>query len=184
MQSDILIRNDRFIDLSPKYPDAEKEWQKGLLANEMGWVSERDGITDDYVIQEEDEGRFSVWKYYHSICNREDLKIFEEQRFREVFTQAGFKINYMDAISNQYCPCDGCAPWFVVETEFGPITIGWRKRVISIDWSESIQTDAHAREITAQFEGENVTKGSTSIHAWGWDKAKEYLSRIRQTLAP
>lgn len=69
MQPDILIRNDRFIDLSPKYPNPEKEYQKGIIKNERGWVSERDGIADDYVIQVGDEGFFNVWKYFHSECH-------------------------------------------------------------------------------------------------------------------
>lgn len=69
MQSDILIRNDRFIDLSPEYPKPEHDWQKGVVKNEKGWVSERDGIMDDYVIQENDEGFFNIWTYYHGDCH-------------------------------------------------------------------------------------------------------------------
>jgi hypothetical protein len=69
MQPDILIRNDRFIDLSPKYPNPEHDWQKKFVKNERGWVSERDGIDDSYVIQEGDEGYFNVWSYFHSDCH-------------------------------------------------------------------------------------------------------------------
>lgn len=69
MQSGILIRNDRFIDLSPEYPDTDKNWQKDLVINERGLVSEHEGITDEYVIQVGDEGYFNVWKYYHSQCH-------------------------------------------------------------------------------------------------------------------
>jgi hypothetical protein len=69
MQSDILIRNDRFIDLSPKYPNPEHNWEKSIINNERGWVSEKDGITDDYIIQNGDEGYFNVWTYYHKRCH-------------------------------------------------------------------------------------------------------------------
>jgi hypothetical protein len=183
MQPDILIRNDRFVDLSPEYPETDDEWKKGLVINEGGWVSESDGITDDYVIQDGDEGFFNVWQYFHSTCNRENLKTSEEQRFREVFTKAGFDVQGMEAIPNQYCGCDSCAPWFVVCTEYGPVTIGWRKRVINIDWNELNIPDTHPPGFSYLFEDEDVTKGAGGIHAWGWDKATEYLSRIHRSLA-
>lgn len=73
MQNDILIRNDRFIDLSPKYPNPEHDWEKSIIKNERGWVSERDGITDDYVIQAGDEGYFNIWTYYHKNCHLQSV---------------------------------------------------------------------------------------------------------------
>ncbi len=69
MQPDILVRNDNNIDLLLKYPDSEKDWGKSIVANEHGWLSEREGATDEYVIQEGDEGFFNVWKYFHSDCH-------------------------------------------------------------------------------------------------------------------
>lgn len=73
MQSETLVRNDQFIDLSPKYPDSDNDWEKGVVVNETGWMSERDGITDEYVVQAGDEGFFSVWKYYHSQCQLDSV---------------------------------------------------------------------------------------------------------------
>ena len=69
MQSDILIRHDRFIDNSPKYPNTKDKWEKGIVVNKFGWVGERDGINNDYVIREGDEGFFNVWKYFHNDCH-------------------------------------------------------------------------------------------------------------------
>jgi len=69
MQPDILVRNDRNIDLSLKYPGTEKDWEKTIVVNERGWMSKRDGITDEYVIQAGDEGFFNVWKYFHGECH-------------------------------------------------------------------------------------------------------------------
>lgn len=89
MQTDILVRNDKNIDLSPKYPDSEKEWERGVVVNEHGWLSERDGVTDEYVIQEGDEGFFNVWKYFHGNCHlkfvAEDPKFLGENgRFKNL----------------------------------------------------------------------------------------------------
>ncbi|MBI2120346.1 MAG: hypothetical protein HYT94_01840 [Parcubacteria group bacterium] len=183
MQRDILIRHDRFIDLSPKYPNPEHDWQKDFVKNEKGWVSERDGITDRYVIKDGDEGFFNVWTYYHSECNRKHMDEKQEREFREIFTKANFTDIQMTSLPNEYCPCEHCPPWFDVETEFGTIKIGWRKRVINIDWANVIPTTVAYRKLTDKlFEDEDVTKGVGYIHAWGYDKAVAYLTRLHDML--
>lgn len=179
MQPEFLIRHDRFIDKSPKYPDTEDDWRKGIVVNEKGWVGEKDDINDDYVIQEGDEGFFNIRKYFHGECNRNYLATEEEKKFREIFEKAGFQITKLTPIPNQYCSCEMCAPWFDVETEFGVIQIGWRKRVINIDWDTLNLTET----VLHLFQDEDVTKGEGGIHAWGWDKAKDYLSRLHGHLA-
>lgn len=66
------------------------------------------------------------------------------------------------------------SPWLIVTTVRGPVTIGWRKHVIQIDWTDSdVESDADKL-----FPGENVTKGSWMIHAHSEDDAKRYLSII------
>ena len=81
---------------------------------------------------------------------------------------------YVKEIPNGYSP-DYIEPWYIVTTHKGPITIGWRKRVIQIDWSQS-EIPANAEE--RLFSAEDVTKGSCYIHAWGYDKAKEYINKL------
>lgn len=59
-------------------------------------------------------------------------------------------------------------PWWVIHVEGGGlITIGWRKRVICIDWSMT-----NRRGIVTE---DDVTKDDTMVHAWTVDKALEYL---------
>jgi len=188
MQNDILIRNDRFIDTSPKYPGSKEKWEQVIVKNERGWISERDGINDYYVIQEGDEGHFNIWTYYHGKCNDLNIAFKETERFQDIFEKSGFRYCVFNQIPNKYCSCKRCSPWFKVETEFGTITIGWRKRVINIDWSSMEETLRKCGELPKQsiaslFNGENVTKGATSIHAWGWKKAEEYLTKIYKTLS-
>lgn len=62
-------------------------------------------------------------------------------------------------------------PWFNVTTSKGVIKIGWRRRVINIDWSES-DIKAKAEDL---FPEEKVTKGDHHIHAWDYAKAKAYI---------
>ena len=84
---------------------------------------------------------------------------------------------FVTEIPNEYCNCYHCkltSPWFLVVTGKGAIKIGWRKRVINIDWSASEVT----KKADELFPDENVTKDFKSIHAWGYDKAKEYIDKI------
>lgn len=166
MQPGSCLRNDRFIDLrpNPKYPT--------LKVNERGWVGQREGIGDDYVIQPGDEGSFSVWRYYHKDCNRQRLEREERLYFKEILLKAGYGDAELTAIPNGYCPCENCAPWFKFQTHLGAIVIGWRKRVINIDWSDTRQ-DMHLL-----FCSEDVTKGQYHIHAYGKEKAVDYLMRL------
>jgi hypothetical protein len=66
-------------------------------------------------------------------------------------------------------------PWLLVTTHLGVFRIGWRKRVIEIDWGDSDVFEFEASEL---FSDEDTTTGSHHIHAWSLDKAKQYISRI------
>jgi hypothetical protein len=61
-------------------------------------------------------------------------------------------------------------PWWVIHVEGGgAITIGWRKRVIFIDWSMT-----NRRGLITE---DDVTKDNTMVHAWSLEKALEYLRK-------
>ncbi len=88
---------------------------------------------------------------------------------------------YVETIPNGYDSRWPSAhlPWFVVTTSVGRIKIGWRKRVIFIDWTETQGTKT-ADEL---FAAEDVTKSSGHdkeryIHAWSVEKAKSYIDAI------
>ena len=97
-------------------------------------------------------------------------------KLAELFLSAGFDCDYIELIGNEYCSQSCCyhLPWIIVTTQKGRIKLGWRKRVINIDWSESdIESDGN--EI---FKDEKVTTGDKYVHAWGYDKAIEYLTKL------
>ncbi len=172
--SGAILRNDRFIDNSLKHPNPTADWQKGLVENEKGWVcsNAEGGIDENYIIQKGDEFMFNVWRYYHRKCYLIHRALEEEKHFSEIVTEAGFTHFRLVPIENGYVPYELSAPWFNVETPWGDIFIGWRKRVISINWSDlGINMDR-------EFSGEGVTQSENSIHAWGKEKAIEYLSKI------
>ncbi len=180
-QNGCLIRNDRFIDPTPICSDSEYEWDRCVVKNRNGWVGGQEGISDDYVIQPGDQVLFSVDRYYHRECNRINLLKEKEGQFTDIFKKAGFTAISMQSIPNEYCSCKFCAPWFLVNTEFGVFKIGWRKRVIDIDWcAVDIPPELN---IFSLFVDEEVTKGSSNIHAWGWEKAEEYLTKVYNILS-
>ena len=95
---------------------------------------------------------------------------------RKLVDDLFFSPIFVEEIGNGYCKDWCCAhlPWFIVTTEIGRFTIGWRKRVISIDWSETVGTKNPAE----LFSDEDVTKGTKSIHAWSVEDARRYVDSI------
>lgn len=83
---------------------------------------------------------------------------------------------YIEQIPNGYCSDYCCVnrPWLIVTTPKGRIKIGWRKRVIVIDWTDS-KIEACAEAI---FPGEDVTRDGRMIHAWGYEKATQYIAML------
>lgn len=177
MQSEILIKNNKYIDLSLKYPDAEKgSWKKSIVKNEDGWLSKDDGITDDYIIEEGDSGFFNVWTYTHKMCNIIKQENSEREYFKTVFEEAGFSQILLKTTINEYWNNNKYGPWFLVTTEIGIFKIGWRKRVINIEWPKNkINPD-----YLSLFDYVKDTKDSSHIHAWKREQAVEYLKKIKE----
>lgn len=95
---------------------------------------------------------------------------------KALFLLAGFEVKNFHQIENQYWP-DAYVelrkenPWWLVETTFGLIKIGWRKRVISISW-ESLP-------FRGVITDDSVTKDDTMVHAYSLSTALLYLTNLR-----
>ena len=61
--------------------------------------------------------------------------------------------------------------WWFVKTAAGWVEIGWRKRVIAINWE-----DTPVRKVIT---ADDVTKSETGVHAWETTKALEYLTALK-----
>lgn len=95
---------------------------------------------------------------------------------RAMFADAGLAAIHVREIDNEYCG-PKCCPhrvWLRVTTRLGVVKVGWRKSVMVVDWAESDVTET-AKDL---FAGEDVTKGDRMIHAWSYEKATEYLTKI------
>ena len=97
----------------------------------------------------------------------------DKQGILEAF---GSRNIYVEEIPNGYCSdyCCKHLPWFIVTTNKGRIKIGWRKRVIHLEWTDTIIKE----DAETLFPSKDVTKYDKVIHAWGYEKAKEYLNKL------
>jgi len=134
-------------------------------------------IVDYVTIEQKDYKQIPYHKYCLKIHNnKKQLKEFQDV-FKDAYNLNELKFN---AIPNEYCSCDKCASWFIVSTPDGDIKIGWRKRVINIEWMDSYKKfkETFNSEETTTFIGE-VQRG---IHAWSITKATEYLMRAKNSI--
>lgn len=144
MQNDILIRNDKWIDKSK----IEITSTISSTKNEFGWSSNisdkhsKNHLIDRkiYVIQEGDFGYFNINTYYHPECLQ--LKVNSESRmeFIDSVGRSSIRMESYTEIPNKYGSESYNGQWMKIETTYGEITVGWRKRVIQLDYS-SITTD-------------------------------------------
>lgn len=169
---ELEIRNDRFIDLSP-HPSGREGW----VVNETGWVGRNGEIGPDYVVQEGDEAAVHSRYFLHTACHASVMAARREWEFRLMFLLAGFDYFTLDAVSNRYGEAEYGGPWFEVSTSVGRILIGWRRRVINIDWS------ATGQHLLYLFDDVDDTKDHTYIHAWRPEQVIDYLRRIREELS-
>jgi hypothetical protein len=168
------IRNNKYIDLTPKYPEPKNEYEKKQVVNERGFVK----VERDHVIEAEDQGFFWKFVYYHPKCRQIELATWTEKRFKQVFDNAGYEAYFLKAERNGYGSTSYNGPWFRAVLPFGELMVGWRKRVIEI----TTQEGCRGLDMAKLFADEDVTKSGTCVHAWGWEKATEYLRKIREAL--
>lgn len=127
-------------------------------------------------------------KFYHDSCWRNYRKLTEVDKFTRRMVGLLYKdTDYQfELLPNGYCHEDCCShiPWFLFHTIDGDIIMGWRKRVISIEW----QGNYKPFDMNELFSTEDVTKweegGKRGIHAWGKDKAYEYLNKVLKSVNP
>ena len=127
-------------------------------------------------------------KFYHNSCWRNYRKLEEINKFTRCLMDIVYKsTDYtFDLLPNGYCHENCCShiPWFKFHTIDGDIIMGWRKRVISIEWQENYKPF----DFEKLFDSEDVTKwindGKRGIHAWGKEKAYEYLKKVLATVNP
>ncbi len=104
-----------------------------------------------------------------------------EAQMRAIFLLSGIEIGSVFELANDYWPDKPDyaelrreSPWWLVRTASGLVKIGWRKRVIEIDWSDT----ALRLEVTP----DDVTKDGSMVHAYSYAKAVEYMTELRRAM--
>ena len=92
----------------------------------------------------------------------------EKEKLLGIFMFADIKVLGHWDIKNGYSGDE--SDWLLVKTEYGLIQLGWRHRVISIDWS-----DTGIEYLIA----DDVTKDIDSCHAWSYENAIKYLKGLK-----
>jgi len=128
-------------------------------------------------------------KTYHYSCYKKYRRLTEVNKLTRCLMDAIYN-KYSDytfeLLPNGYCNQECCAhiPWILFHTIDGDIIVGWRKRVISIEWQENYKSF----DFSETFKDEDVTKWENGkkrgIHAWGKDKAYEYLKTVHKLIHP
>lgn len=116
---------------------------------------------------------------YHIDCNK--FRLYEKSKKEFDYIASGVFESYeIHAVKNEYGSEDYNGYWFILTTAEGDIKIGWRKRVIQIEWLQNY------KQFKFNDEKEDVTKEFSSseryIHAWSVGKAIEYLKRAKETI--
>lgn len=113
----------------------------------------------------------------------EDRFFDHKLRLRGILHAAGI-LGEVEWIPNAYWPeprpeeeddyAEVRTPWMRVVTEHGHLIVGWRKRVIQIDWSAT-DIPISGSDVVAN---QDVTHGDMFCHAWGWASAADSLKRL------
>lgn len=128
----------------------------------------------------------------HVACFRLKREAETLTEFANLAEKSGFSNPVLASIPNEYWKDDEFGPWVELKTHMGSIKIGWRKRVINLDWSDIVERKLkgalyerreHIRnyfDSETLFKDEDVTKGKYYIHAWGHDKLVTYLQTLHR----
>lgn len=112
----------------------------------------------------------------HVLATDPNVAVEREHEKNQLLSLFPSKI-FVEETPNQYAPDAWWTrnrPWFVVTTEIGRFVVGWRKRVIHIDWSGTL-CKMSAEKLFSDME---VTKGDQFIHAWSLVDAATVVHRV------
>lgn len=120
-----------------------------------------------------DNGKVSYYtftKYFHNKCHDEIIRQENFKAFKHAIEQAGFKVHGMIRTKNEYGSKDYRGDWLLVDMEYGLLRVGWRKRVINIDYSG---IDPDYLPVTEE------TSGPGYEHVYGYEQLSKALAAFR-----
>lgn len=161
--SERAVRNQRLIDTAA--PDGDEE---------KGYVGTGPAFRTDmgYVVKEGDILVLFVRRFEHRICRDDRFRRERMDLYRGILADSGLPHGDVREIPNGYRSDSVLhGPWARTTSFFGDVTIGMRRHVYEIAWAGEVDG-------SALFKGEGVTCGKGFVHAWGRDKAVEYVRKV------
>ena len=96
-----------------------------------------------------------------------------EKQLRALVLLSGMEYSEVHTLPNGYDSRGGRDdPWLLFIVKGGTFTLGWRKRVINVEW-----TVADADPITEEDQ-KWITHSLRNFHAWGYAQALHFLIRV------
>lgn len=113
-----------------------------------------------------------------------------EEKIRALFELTNLSITNLTSQENPYWQDTFTAgPQWIVEGPYGKLRLHWRKRVLEINWSETIlrfpQADQFGRDdiqTDKVFTYDDVTQSDVMVHAYSYGKAVDYLWRFKMAM--
>jgi hypothetical protein len=105
---------------------------------------------------------------------------------------AGFTSFSMKEIPNEYCNKSCCShrAWLLVATHLGIFKIGWRKRVVELDWKDTFCSFGYNFNGNVLFKEHYLpgsktpaTVGDNYIHCWDYEQLTGALRKLREEFA-
>lgn len=101
----------------------------------------------------------------HHACILRALNRHNRIAFKDAIVESGFTVYGAIRAKNEYSSESWRGSWWLVDTEDGPLTLGWRKNVITVDYSA---IDPHFLPMTTQ------------THDYGFEHVSNYDELTRQ----
>jgi hypothetical protein len=127
------------------------------------------------VVRKGDLVQADGYAFWHPECLRKEVTDKEEVKMREILSKVGFDEVAITRTKNGYWNYPDQPMWFVVETRWATLTVGWRKRVIELSYAGD-KSPVPLFSLT----NDDVTKSEDTLHAWGYDKLAEYLAELHR----
>jgi len=180
------IRNDKHIRNGFLSDMIENRNIKGYMTPEKGYSNLEPMVSiDKYIMKKGDYICCRYNQYYHEECHMGKLSNDTRNSFINAMNMSGIKFNsHPLKVKNEYGSESYRGPWFnfkaVIGDRLGDVIIGWRKRVIELNYTGLLCPE---EDITQIFNSEDVTKGRGYIHCYGEEKLVEYLKMIYEELS-
>jgi hypothetical protein len=170
-----------------------KKNQNGLISFDMKDETDRFpymGSIDEYNIQVDDTIHLSYREYTHKNCMQNKLNEDTFNSFIKCLSDAEVAVKSFTKIKNEYGSDSYRGSWykFILFNKnndgkqgscIGSVRIGWRKRVIELDYSYLLPDGT---DLTHLFEDENVTKERGLIHAYSLEDLTKYLKIVNDAI--